>query len=170
MSSPYAFKLNTTDVIDQAMQRCKRPKMNIFFATLSVAYIAGIFLLAGSPFVSTLNTYNPYSFLHIPLYGMLSMLLTFSILPFRIKHPNHHNEWKFLDNFSINKLMYPHIEAVNVSTKRLFIPGLIAFGVGIADEIYQSFLPNRNASITDVLLDFIGIILAIFLIFRFYKK
>lgn len=133
--------------------------MNIFFAILSVAYITGIFLFADSSLVSTVNRYNPYSLLHIPLYGILSILLTFSIQPVRIHHPNPFKKWT-----------YPQIAAVNPSIPRLFMAGSIAFGVGMADEIYQSFLPNRDASVTDVLLDLIGIILALLFILQWYKK
>jgi len=46
------------------------------------------------------------------------------------------------------------------------IAGLIALIVAIADEIHQAYLPNRNASIIDVFLDIIGIILCMFIIKR----
>ena len=56
------------------------------------------------------------------------------------------------------------------SRLHFLIPGLIALGVAIADEFYQSFLPNRDASPIDVFLDFIGITFALLLIFRLYKR
>ena len=137
----------------------KRPRMSIFFAILSVAYIAGIFLFAGSPIVSAVNSYNPYSLLHIPLYGILSLFIALSIITFRVPYSNRPNKW-----------MSPPIEAVSLSITRLLISGSIATGVGIADEIYQSFLPNRSASLIDVLLDFLGTTLALLFILQRYKK
>jgi VanZ family protein len=38
--------------------------------------------------------------------------------------------------------------------------------VAIADEIHQAYLPNRNASFTDVLLDVVGIIFFILVLRR----
>ena len=47
--------------------------------------------------------------------------------------------------------------------------GVIALGVGIADEIHQAYVPGRDASVTDVLLDFVGIALVLFFAFRLLK-
>jgi hypothetical protein len=93
-------------------------------------------------------SYNPYSLLHIPLYGVLTVLLTFSFFPFnfKINFPNVLNE----PNVS------PHL--------RFLIPGIIALTVAIADEIHQSFIPTRDASVIDVLLDAVGIVLTLLLI------
>jgi VanZ family protein len=120
--------------------------MNPFFSALSLAYIGGIFLLADSPMVFSAPTFNPYSILHIPLYGILTILLILSFPPFQT------NPDKQSDLF------------------RFQIAGLIALVVAIADEIHQAYNPSRNASITDVLLDFIGIILCILLIRRIQRN
>jgi VanZ family protein len=48
--------------------------------------------------------------------------------------------------------------------------GVSALGVGIADEIHQAYVPGRDASITDVLLDMVGIILVLFFVLLFHKK
>jgi len=47
----------------------------LFFLFLSVIYVAVIFLFAGSPIVSEISRFNPHSLLHIPLYGVLAVLL-----------------------------------------------------------------------------------------------
>ena len=96
--------------------------------------------------VSDLAPFNPYSLLHIPLYGILTILLIFSFPPFQT------NPDKQSDLF------------------RFQIAGLIALVVAIADEIHQAYIPSRNASITDVFLDFIGIILCILLIRRIQRN
>jgi hypothetical protein len=136
--------------------------LNVFFAILSSLYISGIFLWADSPMVQEWSAFNPYSLLHIPLYGILTLLLTFSILPFNPKNvalhllpidPSHLHVNKILNNLRV-----------------LLIPGMIALGVAIADEIHQSFLPKRNASIIDVFLDLFGISLTLWFLFRIYRK
>jgi len=132
--------------------------MRIFFSILSIAYIAVIFLFAGSPIVSTLARYNPYSLLHIPLYGVLTFLLIFSFIP-------------------ITQLPVNTLKQINQTDQRneknqrnsLLISALIASIVGIADEIHQAYVPGRDASVGDVLLDLVGIILVLFLAFRLFK-
>lgn len=49
------------------------------------------------------------------------------------------------------------------------IAGLIALGVAVADEIYQIYVPGRKASATDILLDTIGIALALLIFYRTFK-
>jgi len=117
--------------------------MRLFFSILSIAYVAGIFLLADSSVVSDLSTFNPYSLLHIPLYGILTFLLILSFMPIT-QLPNH-------------------------LITRFLVVGFIALIVAIADEIHQAYVPDRDASVTDILLDMVGIGLALFLIFRFLK-
>jgi hypothetical protein len=125
--------------------------MSIFFRVLSAAYIAGIFLLADSPMVSDVVAFNPYSLLHIPLYGILTVLL---ILSFRKKPSNPINPRDPMNP------MNP------MNSSNLVVAGIIALVVAIADEIHQAYLPNRDASAIDVLLDIIGIILCVLFIPR----
>jgi hypothetical protein len=129
--------------------------MNILFSALSAAYIAGIFLFADSPMVSHVTPFNPYSLLHIPLYAMLTFLLIVSFSPQRKRFLNPTN--------STNPT-----NSINSSDSRnLRIAGIIALVVAIADEIHQAYIPNRNASIIDVLLDMIGIGLCVLVARRF---
>ena len=125
------------------------------FRLFSVAYIAGIFLLADSSVVSDLAPFNPYSLLHIPLYGILTFLLVFSVLPYstHLTHLTHS------DNST--HLAY---------STRFLIVGLVATMVGVADEIHQAYIPGRNASVTDVCLDVVGISLCFFVIKRFLRR
>jgi VanZ family protein len=58
--------------------------------------------------------------------------------------------------------------SINVRN-RLFICTLIAAAVAVADEIHQAFIPNREGSITDVLLDLLGIILVLFVVKKLLK-
>ena len=60
-----------------------------------------------------------------------------------------------------------HWDSTNpINSINLLIPGSIALVVAIADEIHQAYIPNRNASIIDALLDIIGIILCIVFVKR----
>ena len=132
--------------------------MRILFSILSIAYIAGIFLFADSSVVSDLSTVNPYSILHIPLYGILTVLLIFSFLPREMRPALWQHRY-----CSIGSLFHWGHLPNNLMT-HLLIVGLIALGVGIADEIHQAYVPGRDASVTDVLLDMVGIILALLFI------
>jgi VanZ family protein len=109
--------------------------MNPFFTFLSGVYIFLIFYLAGSPSVSQLAEFNPYSLLHIPLYGILAVLLLLAL-------------------------------ASKPETSRTFrysMAAWTAIAVAAVDEYNQSFIPSREASIGDVLLDILGIALVMFL-------
>jgi hypothetical protein len=126
--------------------------MRIFFFILSIAYIAVIFLFAGSPIVSALARFNPHSLLHIPLYGILTFLLIFSFIP--------------MTQLPVNKLKHINqTDRRNEKNQRnsFILSGLIASIVGIADEIHQAYVPGRDSSATDVLLDLVGIILVLFI-------
>jgi hypothetical protein len=127
--------------------------MNPLFSILSLSYIAAIFLLADSPVVSDIAAFNPYSLLHIPLYGILTLLLIFSTGSSISIHRG--------DSTNSTNPINP------INSRNLFIAGLIALVVAVADEIHQAYIPNRNASIIDVLLDVIGIGLCVLLARRF---
>ena len=129
--------------------------MRLFFTILSIAYIVGIFLLADSSVVSNLSYFNPYSLLHIPLYGILTFLLIFSFVPLKFNSTNPSNP----------------SNPTNPSNPiaHFLIPGGIALIVAVADEIHQAYVPGRDASIPDVLLDLCGIALVLFFFFRILK-
>lgn len=130
--------------------------LRLIFSILSIVYIASIFVLAGSPIVRILAPFNFHSLLHIPLYGILTFLLIFSFVPLKMKSINPINPTD-----SINPIN---------SITRFVVVAVIALGVGIADEIHQAHVPGREASVTDVLLDLVGIILALFFVLLFHKK
>ena len=116
--------------------------MNPFFSILSAVYIFGIFYWADSPSISQIGVFNPYSLLHIPLYGILTFLLLRAVRS------------NFGGKFS----------------SRLLIAGVIAAVVGVLDEWNQYFIPGRDASVGDVLLDWIGIGLVIFLALKVVRR
>jgi len=151
--------------------------MNIFFLSLSCIYVAVIFLMAGSSVVSEISVLNPYSLLHIPLYGILTFLLYFSFSPIKFrslfprKGPMTHDQLpmtgnptqRFFDAKTQRRNGAATVLRPSDAMPRL-LPGLIAVFIGIADEFHQSFIPSRDASFADVLLDIAGIVLALFLI------
>jgi VanZ family protein len=57
------------------------------------------------------------------------------------------------------------LKVVSPISSSLFVPGGIASFVGILDEFHQAFILHRNVSVTDVLLDIIGIALFIILMY-----
>lgn len=131
--------------------------MNILFFILSGGYITGLFLFADSPVVSKVAVFNPFSLLHIPIYGILTLLLILSFSPYKLdptKQGNSIKHWKERNPTSPR------------NSRNHLIAGLIALVVAVADEIYQAYIPSRNASVSDVLLDVVGIIFCIFIIKR----
>ena len=136
--------------------------MNFFFSILSVAYIAGIFLFADSPIVSAVAPFNPYSLLHIPLYGILTLLLIFS--KWSSISINRGNSTNSTNPSNSRNSTNP---ANSINSRSLIVAALIALGVAIADEIHQVYVPGRNASTIDVFLDTIGIGLCVLVVRRF---
>ena len=116
------------------------------FRLFSIAYIAGIFLFADSSVISDLSPFNPYSLLHIPLYGILMLLLLLSFVPLKF-HSTHSTDL--------------------THSTRFVLPGVIALTIAIADEIHQVYVPGRNASVVDVFLDIVGIALCLLAIKHF---
>jgi len=137
--------------------------MRPLIAFLTVGYIAAIFLLAESPIVNKLSTFNPYSLLHIPLYGMLAILLSLYFVPTALRPHKPNDPIVQRHNKTVTQL------PDNLMPRLLYV-GIISLGVAIADEIHQAYLPGRDASIPDVFLDMIGIILIMLLIMLYYKK
>jgi len=136
--------------------------MRILFSLLSLFYIAAIFILAGSPVVRTLSEFNPYSLLHIPLYGIMTFLLVFSMVPI---------SRGFKDGAIQpgSDSTRPRSRGTADLTIRLLFAGGIAWAVGIFDEVHQLYVPGRDASAGDVALDMVGIALALLLCFVLFK-
>jgi len=119
----------------------------IFFI-LSAVYISCIFILPRLITQQSIEQiWNPYSFLHIPLYGVLMVLLTLAFYP---------------------SLINPKVSSFNPFS--LLLPGGIAALVGILDEVSQAFIPQRDSSVTDVLLDMGGIALVGLFIHYWQKR
>ena len=138
--------------------------MRILFALLSLFYVACIFILAGSPVVRTLSEFNPYSLLHIPLYGIMTLLLVFSLVPIPI--PRGFKHGAIQPNSDPTRSRSRDTAGLKL---RLFAAGAIALLVGIFDEIHQLYVPGRDASAGDVALDLVGIAIALLLCFILFK-
>jgi len=64
----------------------------------------------------------------------------------------------------------PHQRIYASTCGRILISGFIAFLIGVADECYQSSIPSREASMTDVLLDGVGTLLAVVLMLKLFER
>jgi len=136
--------------------------IRMFSVVLSIFYIASVFVLAGSPVVETISKFNPYSLLHIPLYGIMTILLVFSIVPVP----------RGFKNGSVQPsgdLPRPRSNGTTGLAIRLFAAGAIAWVVGIFDEVHQLYVPGRDGSIGDVCLDMVGIAIALLICIVFFK-
>ena len=129
----------------------------LVFRMLAICYTAGIFLFADSHVVADLSLFNPYSLLHIPLYGILTLLLFFSFVPLKSDVRN-----------STDSTHSTHSTNLTHSTHSTYfvIVVVISLGVAVADEFHQAYVPGRNASVYDVLLDMVGIVLCLFIMKR----
>jgi VanZ family protein len=114
--------------------------MNLLYTSLSAAYIFAIFFLADSGAASRIGEFNPYSLLHIPLYGVLAILVLLSLCT--------------------GKEGY--------RPQRLVVGGVFTAVVGAVDEFHQTFIPTRDGSLGDVLLDVLGVVLAVLVFRRFF--
>ncbi|MGQ9508546.1 MAG: VanZ family protein [Thermodesulfobacteriota bacterium] len=131
--------------------------MRLIFRILTALYIAGIFVLADSPIIKDISCFNPYSLLHIPLYGLLAFFLFLSFAP---------SQW-----IGPHTLKNPWVNTSPISKGYLYMAGVMTLIVAVADEIHQSYIPNRNASILDFLLDLCGTLFTLLLLHNlFYKK
>ena len=144
--------------------------MRFFFTLASAAYIAGIFLWTDSSVVSQLSAFNPYSLLHIPLYGILTALLILSFPPLKLRKNVIHdaNDRNVPNDQTDNAITQNRKNPMNPAN--YFVVGLVALIVAIADEVHQSFIPSRDASIIDVFLDLLGVLLALLLILHLCRK
>jgi hypothetical protein len=157
---------NEPNGLNQMNQTNRSNQINLIFVLLSVAYIFVIFFFADSSAVSAVAPYNAFSLLHVPLYGILTVLIVFALVPC--------NSFPFFRTRRLNKndpngINGPNgLNLLNVRN-RFLIAGLISTLVALADEYHQVFIPTREGSFTDVLLDVGGIALAIFFTFRLYR-
>ncbi len=136
--------------------------MRILFSIFSFLYIAAIFILAGSPEVRILSEFNPYSLLHIPLYGVMTFLLVFSMVP--VPHGFKRESVRLGDDSTA-----PRAEGTIGVMVRFFLSGAIAMAVGVLDEVHQLSVPGRDGSAGDVMLDTVGIAIALLLCFILLK-
>ena len=114
-------------------------KMDPYYFLISTLYVFCIYLWAGSPLVPLINAVNPFSLLHVPLYGILTVLFLLALNTHLRQRP----AWRYL-----------------------FV-GFITLSIAVVDEVQQSFLPYRVGSVTDVLLDMTGVCFAMLVFGQF---
>ena len=104
-------------------------KMDPYYFLVSTLYVSCIYLWASSPLVLLINAVNPFSLLHVPLYGILTVFLLLAL----------------------------NVRLCQRPASRYLLAGLIASAVAVVDEVQQFFIPSRVGSFTDVILDLGGI-------------
>ena len=121
---------------------------------------AALFLISiGSILVLSFIIYqfipNPYEFTHLPEYAVLSMLLLWALT--RDKRNSAGAEKEKRIKTAIIKNSY-------------FMSGALTGTIGTIDEIYQHFLPNRHFTWYDILLNILGGILGLLIIWGIKDK
>ena len=120
-------------------------------SALFLIYVGGIFLLS---FIIYQFIPNPYEFTHLPEYAILSILIV-----------------RVLDKKNVRNIGAEKEKNINSAAIKnsYFLSGAGTGFIGIVDEIYQYFLPNRYFTFYDIFLNILGGILGL-LIFWGIKK
>ena len=116
-------------------------QINKYLALLPLSYMFIIFIISSLPgnsgilktnvIVTILNP-TVQNLLHIPQFGLLVFLWIITLRP-----------WLYKERLC------------------LVIAFIISVSYGLLDEVHQYFIPGRVMSLTDILLNFTGVILAI---------
>lgn len=97
--------------------------MSLFFALTSLIYIALIFVLAGIPGqLEVVKKLNPQSFLHIPLYGLLTFFLIRTF-------------WRKGKKLLILAIFIALLVAVFDELNQIHIPGRMASGWDVVMDV-----------------------------------
>ena len=121
-------------------------------SALFLISIGGIFLLS---FIIYQFIPNPYEFTHLPEYAILSILIIWALDKNKLIRIGTQKEKNIKS--PIIKNLY-------------FLSGAGTGVIGIADEIYQYFLPNRFFTWYDILLNILGGILGLLIFWRIKKS
>jgi VanZ family protein len=137
------------------------------YIALAITYAAFIFYLSS----------QPYS-LHYYGLGILKQLyellqgyrVEFLAYPFYLiyRYPDKFAHMTLYTGFGL--VLNPALRSINKTAE---YPALasIFFGIlyAVSDEIHQIFVPNRSASFYDLIADFVGLLIAQFLIILYFK-
>ncbi|MBI2106155.1 VanZ family protein [Candidatus Woesearchaeota archaeon] len=109
----------------------------------------------------------------LPVYIYLLLIFYFSSLP-SIEASSMISERFYISSYVQHIILYAGLalllfRAVNYSKKQDFIVILSTTLYGFIDEVHQHFVPGRTFQSSDILMDFLGAILALILL-SIYKK
>jgi len=121
-------------------------------SALFLIYVGGIFLLS---FIIYQFIPNPYEFTHLPEYAILSMFIIWALDKKKPKSTRAEKE--------------KNTKSATIKNS-YFLSGAGTGVIGIADEIYQYFLPNRFFTLYDILLNILGGILGLLIFWRIKKS
>ncbi|WP_024831342.1 VanZ family protein [Ruminiclostridium josui] len=77
----------------------------------------------------------------------------------------------FTEYFILTLLVYGTITIVfKNSCKKVFLTGAFCILYAVSDEIHQIFIPNRNSSVYDVLIDSLGVLIGTFMVYLYRKR
>lgn len=130
--------------------------MLLFRWALVLIYLLGIFLFSASPEsgASTMNRTLLDWFPFLVNYNMQEIV-------FFLRKTIH------VAGYFLATVLVFYASSITPYLKRqpYLVAGIVAFGFAVADEWYQTMLPHRTGTFTDVLIDLIGIVLALAVFF-----
>lgn len=115
----------------------------IFYCLFTIVYLGIIFFISSIPGVNYTSMIRRilHNLFHIPVYGVLAFLI-----------------FKALN------------QTQNCIIRNLFISGILAFSFGFLNELYQAFIPGRIVSLLDIVLNSIGISIALLMVYFYNMK
>lgn len=132
----------------------KNKKLNIIFVIIWMMFI---FIM--SSFNSNESS-NQSNFI-VNILSNIFNISNIEILSFIVRKLAHYTEYTIL-----GILVYNLIYSYN---KKIYISIIICIIYAISDEIHQLFVPGRSCQITDILIDSMGSVTGIILLYIIYK-
>ena len=125
----------------------RRKKSALFLISVGSISLLSFFIYQLTP--------NPYEFTHLPEYAILSMLIIWALDKKKLRSTRAEKE--------------KNIKSATIKNS-YFLSGAGTGVIGIADEIYQYFLPNRFFTLYDIFLNILGGILGLLIFWRIKNR
>ena len=161
--------LKKDEYFSKIFEKKKNRILFILFACLSVATMIIIFLFSAQVAEDSRNISNEVGNMVEYLLSVFKWLFSDGLILWiktHIRKIAHFTAYTLLGGFLLATFL--NIKIKKISTKILFSASTGLF-YSITDEIHQLFVEGRSGQISDVILDFAGVICGILIAFSIYK-
>lgn len=141
---------------------------NILSLIILILWMIGVFILSNFP--ANISAGQSSSILEKIIFPILDMVLEnneylYNIIQIFIRKSAHLTLY-ILGGMIIFNFLYNYFSNLNITKYSIVFGGIYA----ITDEIHQYFVPGRSMQITDILIDFIGVLIGVFMIKLIYTS